>query len=146
MREDTTNTVSGAGVSSTAEYLSSAERNRRGSENWMAIDVSNNGDHAGLMESGSSQSREWNRRRGTLAVNGSMRKEGDGQNWKYDKREGVFECVKYRKTYVRKSLYEKHTEACTTTKVEGHTLERALAMADHLINEERSIEWYTRHD
>lgn len=47
---------------------------------------------------------------------------------------------------MKKVLYDKHSEVCTTVKVEGHSFERALGLAGYFINEERPICWYTKHD
>lgn len=46
---------------------------------------------------------------------------------------------------MRKTVFDKHVENCDTTKVQGDTLHRALTMADMFINEDRRIQWYTRH-
>lgn len=78
-------------------------------------------------------------------VSGS-RKHNPRLRWTYDKRDGVYTCAGCRMTYVRKALYDKHRSQCTVTKVEGDSLQRVLRIADNFINEERSIQWYTRHE
>lgn len=68
------------------------------------------------------------------------------QGWQKDKRDGVYNCSKCDKPYLRKALLQKHVENCTITKVHGDALERAVAMADLFINEEITVQWYSRHE
>lgn len=58
----------------------------------------------------------------------------------------MFECVRCKRTYRRRHVYEGHIASCNEERNMGDTIQRAMAIAHDAVYKENTVKTYGRFD